>query len=140
MTFREKSAWVMAVLMIVTGLVYGWLVMTLSAALGQTAPPLAAAVPYVLLVVVGSVVLQTVLSLLTPKEAQAPADEREQAVMDRAGSWAGLVTGAGVVCALGWFLVQEDGRMLFHMVLGALIVGQVATHLFEIVLFRRGSH
>ncbi|MFN3857260.1 MAG: hypothetical protein ACK4RV_05870 [Caulobacter sp.] len=139
MSFREKSAWVMALLMAGTGLVYAWLVARISSAMGETAPPLAAAVPYVLAVVVGAIVLQTGLALLSPREASAPADERERGIIDRAGHWSGVVLAAGLAVALAHFLIVGDGRMLFHLALGAMIVGQVAEHVLEIALFRRRS-
>lgn len=138
MSFREKSAWVMAALMCVSGGTYLWLVVTLSLALGQTAPPLAAVIPYVLLVVVGAVVMQTVLALLTPREADAPADEREKQIQLRADAWSGVVLGLGVVTSLGAYVFQNDGPMLFHMVAASLIAAQIAEYAIVIVLFRRG--
>lgn len=138
MSFREKSAWVMAALMTAAGAYYLWWVADLSAALGHTAPPLAAMAPYVCLVVVGSIVVQIVLAALAPKEAGAPADERERQIKLRAGAWSGVVLTVGAVLALGGFLAAADGPALFHAVVASLIVSQIAEYAITIVLYRRG--
>jgi hypothetical protein len=136
MSFREKSAWLMALLMIAAGLYYFHIVSAASRALGETAPP-AVAIAYVILVVAGSVVVQIVLALSSGKEANAPADERERLVRQRAGNWSGLVLATLVVASLGHFLVRADGNMLFHLVVASLIVAQVADYAFQILLLRR---
>lgn len=136
MSFREKSAWVMAALMAVAGLYYFSIVRAASQALGVTAPA-AVVIAFVMLVVIGSIVAQVVLALASPREASAPADERERRVTQRAGHWSGLVLATCAVTALGHFLFCGDGNMLFHLVMGSLIVSQIAEYAFQIVLLRR---
>jgi hypothetical protein len=136
MTFREKSAWLMAILMTAAGLYYLHIVRESSQALRETAPP-AVALAFVFLVVAGSVIAQIVLAVSSPKEAKAPADERERQVEQRAGNWSGLVLATGAVSSLGHFMVYADGNMLFHLVMASLIVAQIADYSFQIVLFRR---
>lgn len=138
MSFREKSAWVMGALMLVAGLYYLSLALQASRAMGGAAPPLAIVAPYILLVVVGSVVVQTILAVLTPREANAPADERERPLLDRAGHWSGYVLAVGALAGLWNFMVHGDGQLMFHIVVGALIVSQIAEYAFQIVLLRRG--
>jgi hypothetical protein len=113
-------------------------VLTVSSAIGRTAPPLAAVIPYVLLVVVGAIILQTALAILTPRAATAPADERERQIQLRAGAWSGVILGVGVMLAMGHFLARGDGAALFHLVAVSLIVSQLAEYGIAIVLFRRG--
>ena len=139
MSFREKSAWFMGALMTIAGLYYLHLALQASNALGGTAPPVAAVAPYVCLVVVGSIVIQTILAVLTPKEANAPADERERPLLDRAGHWSGYVLAVGALAGLWNFMVHGDGQLMFHIVVGALIVSQIAEYAFQIVLLRRGG-
>ena len=136
MSFQEKSAWLMALVMTAAGLYYFHIVRGASQALGETAPP-AIVIAFVFLVVVGSVVAQIALVLWTPKEANVPADERERLVQQRAGHWSGLVLAAGAVSSLGHFLVYADGNMLFHLVMASLIVAQIAEYALQIVLLRR---
>ena len=58
MSFREKSAWVMGVVMLATG---GWYAQLVAAA--PQAPVIGPLIPYVLAVTVLSIVAQTVLAL-----------------------------------------------------------------------------
>ncbi len=139
MSFREKSAWVMAAVMAAAGLYYFNMALAVSREIGWAAPPMAIFIPYVVLVVVGSIIAQTTLAILTPKEANAPADERERPVLDRAGNWSGLVLGFGVVTALLHFLFHEKGNLLFHAIMGSLILSQIAESAFQIALFRRAA-
>jgi len=136
MSFREKSAWLMALLIAAAGLYYFYIVRSASQALGETAPP-EIVIALVIIVVVGSIVAQIVLTLSSLKEASAPADERERLVQQRAGHWSGLVLATGAVSSLGHFMVYSDGNMLFHLVMASLIVAQVAEYAFQIVLLRR---
>jgi hypothetical protein len=126
MSFREKSAWGMGALLGAAGLLYLYLVRAASVSLGETAPP-QLAIAFVLLMVIGAVVVQTVLALSAPRAAGTPADERERIAGDRAGHWSGLLLAAGIVCALGHFMAFGDGNMLFHL----------AEYGLEILLLRR---
>jgi len=123
-------------LMAVTGTYYLLIVRMASQALGETAPA-AVAIGFVILVVIGSIALQVVLAISSPREANEPADERERLVAQRSGSWSGLVLATCVVAALGHFLVRGDGSMLFHLVMGSLIVSQIAEYALQIFLSRR---
>lgn len=137
MSFREKSAWVMGAMMLGAGLFYLNLALAASKGVGSTPPPIAAFLPFTLLVIVASVVAQTMLAILMPKEANAPADERERPALDRAGHWSGLVLGAGVVSSLLFFFQHQDGFLLFHTIMGSLILSQIAEYAFQITLIRR---
>ena len=139
MSFREKSAWVMAVLMTLTGLYYLNLVVGVSRQLGAPAPPVGIFIAYVVLVVIGSVAAQVVLALSAPKEANAPADERERPALQRAGNWSGLVLAGAAVTSLLHYLQHGNGDLLFHTVLGSLIVSQIAEYAFQIALLRRSA-
>jgi hypothetical protein len=139
MSFREKSAWVMAAVMTLAGLYYLRAVVSASDSSGAASPPAGALAGYVCLVVVGSVVAQVVLALSAPKEAAYPADERERPALQRAGHRAGIVLAAGAVLSLGGFLYRPDGNLLFHLVLGSLIASQIAEYAFQIAFLRRGA-
>lgn len=133
MSFRERAAWVMVVLMGLGGLYYLQIVREL----GGAAPPMAVLIPYTALIVVASVVAQAALAICSPREADAPADERERPLLDRAGNWSGWVLGAGVVGSLWHFMFHGDAGVMFHLLLGSLILSQVAEYGFQIFLLRR---
>ena len=135
MSFREKSAWVMAAVMAFAGLYY----FKLGREVGWDAPPFGVFVPFVGLVIVASVVAQTTLAIWTPKEASAPADERERPLLDRAGNWAGWVLAAALVGAMWHFLYHRDANLFFHLAMGSLILSQASEYVFQLVLFRRNG-
>jgi len=132
MPFKEKSAWVMGAIMLATGLWYAQLV-----AAAPDAPVIGPLIPYVLAVIVLSIVAQVGLAIASPKEANAPADEREKIVIDRAGHWSGIVMGVLALAACATYAAAPDGVMLFYSIIGALILAQLAEYVFQIVLFRR---
>lgn len=137
MSFREKSAWVMGALTLAAGLYYLHIGLAASRELGWAAPPVMLFMPFTVLVIVASIVAQALLAILTPKEANAPADERERPLLDRAGNWSGLVLAAGAVTSLIFFIRHQDGALLFHGVMASLIVSQVAEYGLQVMLLRR---
>lgn len=139
MSFKEKSAWVMAAVMTVAGLYYLKIVIDASESIGATAPPMVILIAYVVLVVIAAVNAQIILAISYPKEANAPADERERPALDRAGNWSGYVLAVGVVTSLLHFLAHNDGFLLFHTIMGSLIVSQIAEYGFQILLLRRSA-
>lgn len=139
MSFREKSAWAMAALMIVAGFYYLNLVVGASRELGAAAAPAGIFIAFVILVVIGSVAAQVLLAVTAPRDANAPADERERPLLHQAGHWSGIVLGFGAVASLLHYLQHGSGDLLFHSVLGSLIVSQIAEYVFQILLFRRSA-
>lgn len=132
MSFREKSAWAVALIMLVTGSAYFMLVLA-----NPAAPLIGTILPWTLLVVILSIIVQVGLALSSPKEAQRGADEREQLIGDRAGQRSGLILSTGVACALGVFVIDADGNRLFHLVVASLILSQLADSVYQIVYLRR---
>jgi DNA-binding XRE family transcriptional regulator len=139
-SFREKSAWVMGTLMMGAGLYYLNMVVSASREMSWAAAPVPIFIPFTLFVVVASIVAQVTLGVLTPKDANAPADERERPLLDHAGHWSGVVLGAGAVTSLLHFLYHQNGALLFHMIMGSLILSQIAEYAFQITLIRRNSN
>ena len=139
MPFREKTAWAMTVLLTAGGVFYFDKVVRLSRALGETAPPIIGfVIAYVVLIIIGSIILMSALGASSGKEAEAPADERERRIQDKAGHWSGYMLAFAVFGALLNFSVDGDGNMLFHLVFASLMVSQIAEYVFQIVLYRRG--
>ena len=139
MSFREKTAWGMGLILILAGVWYFQRVIGLSEALGHVAAPnIKFVIGYVVLVVIASIVVNIIIASAAGKEAEAPADEREKVILDRAGHWSGYVLAVGAVAGLWHFGWNSDGNLLFHIVFGALMLSQVAEYAFQIVLFRRG--
>jgi cytochrome b561 len=139
MSFREKTAWGMGLILILAGAWYFSKVVSLSTALGHTSPPdLHFFIGYVVLVVIASIVVNVTLAVTSGKEASVPVDEREKAILDKAGHWSGYVLALGAFSGLWHFGWQDDGNMLFHVIFGSLMLSQIAEYAFQIFLYRRG--
>ncbi|KCZ85455.1 hypothetical protein HAD_07220 [Hyphomonas adhaerens MHS-3] len=139
MSFREKTAWGMGLVLILAGIWYFKRVIGLSEALGETAAPnIRFVIGYIVLIVLASILANILIASTSGKEADAPVDERERAILDKAGHWSGVVLAIGAVAGLWQFGWNNDGNMLFHIVFGALMASQVAEYAFQIFMFRRG--
>ena len=130
MAFRERSAWIMSGILILVGGYY------LKLVIGDGMAPIAAFVPFVLFTIALSIVAQIGLAIASPREAVSPLDERERLVVVKAAHFASYALATGVVVALGQFLMSQDGMKLFHAVLTALILGQLAEYGAQIFLLR----
>ena len=138
--FREKTAWVMAAIMAAGAAFYLNMVTSASRALGQTAPPVVGfVIAYVVVIVIASALFMSALAAASPREANAPADEREKIIGEKAGNWSGYVMVVPAVGALWHYAVNMDANMLFHLVFLCLMLGQISNYVFQIVLYRQAS-
>lgn len=137
MAFQEKSAWVMSVALVLGGVFYFVAVSDLSTAIGQLAPPiLPSIIKYTIILTVVSVVGHIVIAAMTPKDANAPLDEREQTILIRAGHYSSYLLGAGVLLSLGGYLVIHSGDALFYGVFASLMISQFAEYVIRIFYYR----
>ena len=137
MSFREKSAWIMSIALLLGGMVYFSTVVSIWFESGQLASP---AIPLLvtctLVICVLAVIGHIVGATLTPKDAHTAVDERERQIFSRAGHYGSVVSGAGVVMSLGGYLLLQSGDLLFHTVLASLMLGQVADYVLQIRYYR----
>lgn len=131
MSFREKSAWVMAAVLITVGAYYVKLVAM------DGVSPTAAAIPFILITILLSIVASIALAIASPKEASSAADERERIVIDKAAHFSSYVLAVGVLVGLAQFMWSGDGNRMFHIVLTCLILSHVAEYGAQIFLLRR---
>lgn len=139
MSFREISAWVMGALMCATGVHYLKTYIVATKAHGGVSPPLEVFIPYAAFVVVASIVVQVVLASFAPKEADRPPDERERPLLWRAGHWAGLLQGGLCVAAVLYVGHSGDTAILFHLIVGGLIISQIVEYGLQIAFLRLRS-
>ena len=138
MSFREKTAWLMAAALAVTGLWYAQNVAALSGDMGQIAPPsMVMAIEYLVLLIGLVIAGNLVLMAIGPREEDEAMDERDQIIAARAGNASGYILAAGVLSALGHFLFLGDGNALFHGVFLSLVVSNVADYSLQIYFYRR---
>ena len=119
MSFREKTAWISMLSMLGVYGLYFWRVIH--------AGPLAAGFHFgsLLVTIIALVFVQVVLTIavaiFTPREADAPPDEREKLIELRAMriAYSGLATGVAFACFFGAFdppLVFNTNALLFILV------------------------
>lgn len=138
MAFREKLAWTMSIVLILAGGFYVWEVIGYGLALDAVPPPsIKLAIVYVFIVIIGSIIGATSIALQNPQEAGATADERERVILDRAGNWSGYILAFMVIAGTLHYWQYEDGRSMFHWVVGGLMLSQTAEYIFQIYFFRR---
>lgn len=140
MPFREKSAWMMIAALSLASAGYAAIVVNMSHGLEQLAPPL---IPLIVVFTIAVIVLAVgshiLIAVLAPKDANAPADERDRAIASRAGAMSGYVFATGVAFALGHYLMVRDGDVLFYAVFAAWTLAQVSEYAFQIALYRRAA-
>ncbi len=139
MTFHEKSAWAMGILLTLIG---GWYLKTIwdvSIELGETAPPLLglAAIATIALII-GAIITHTLIGISDPEGSDGSEDERDKQVLRRSGNIAGYVLGFGCFAGLWHYVWQQDGNLLFHIIVGSLIASQIAEYVLTILFYRRG--
>lgn len=138
MSFREKSAWITLLsVLLCFGVYYGTMLT------GQVATH--GAVRFLLFVgcVIGLAVLQAglhiVAAVLSPKEAQAPRDERERLIDARAHTFGYYVLVTGVLALAVPGHLGHDVIDLMNFALLAVVVATLAVTVAQIVMYRRGA-
>ena len=138
MAFREISAWIMVLALLLGGAFYARAVAELSAGLGELAPPaLPLVVVYTILLVAVAVVGHIAASVVAYRDAGAPADERDRRIATRASHLSSYVLGAGVVTSLGVYLLSPRGDLLFYLVFASLMLSNLAEYALQILFYRR---
>jgi len=137
MSFREKAAWVS--LVSVAGIygVYFWFVIRAGHA-GQPSPHFfGGLLETVIALVVVQVVLMVAISITSPRDAQAPRDEREKLIELRATrvAYAGLATSVAMACFFGAFnppIVFNTNALLL-----LLVTSEILRSACQIIQYRR---
>lgn len=137
MPFHEKSAWIMSAALLLGGLFYLIAVVLGVSESGQlVSPSIPLIMIYTALLVVAAIVGHIIVAALAPKDANAPADERERQIFNRAGHYSSYVFAFGIIISLGIYLLTKSGDLLFYTVFASLMVGQIAEYFFQILFYR----
>ena len=137
MPFRERSAWIMSAALFLGGLFYFRAVLSAWSESGElVSPGISPILAYTGVLVVLAVVGHIVAAALAPKDADAPVDERERQIFNRAGHYSSYVIAAGIVMSLGLYVLSSSGDLLFYTVFASLLVGQIVEYVLQILFFR----
>jgi Ca2+/Na+ antiporter len=137
MSFREKSAWISLVSM--SG-IYGFYFWSVIHAGHRTDDiRFGGLLGTIIALVVLQVVLTVAVAIFTPKEADAPPDERDKLIELRAMrvAYSGLATGIAFACFFGAFnppIVFNVNALLF-----ILVTAEILRCACQIVQYRRGA-
>ena len=139
MSFHEKSAWIMGLMIAAIGVWYTQTVFQTSLSLGMTAPPNIGLVAVATaMLIIGATVSHIIIAAFNPGESDGTEDERDKQVLRRAGNISGYVLGFGCFAGLWHYFMQRDGDMLFHIVVVSLILSQLAEYILTVIYYRRG--
>ena len=140
MSFREKSAWIS--LLAYLG-IYGFYFARVGSALmrgdADGTPYFAIFAQSVVLFVVVIIIGTVIVAVTAPKDANAPADEREKLILLRANSASGQVLGVGVILTIGVILFGVKDFQVINLLFLSLVVSEIYKNVNQIVLYRRGA-
>lgn len=137
MSFREKSAWISVLSMSVIYGIYFWSVIHGGSKGGRF--HFGGLLGTIITLVILQVVLTIVVAIFSPKDAQAPRDERDKLIELRAMrvAYAGLATSVALACFFGAFdppIVFNTNSLLF-----ILVTAEILRCSCQIVQYRRGA-
>ena len=140
MSFREKSAWISFICILIFGGLYGWHAIRVEFFHAHDSP-----VKYVFTAIAAVVALEIALhvaiALQSPREARTPKDEREQLIDLRASRVAfyALFIGAMAALGLGMHLPGSNRYLLSELLMSAIIATLLIRFGTQIVLYRRDA-
>jgi hypothetical protein len=139
MSFRDKSALVTIVALLIASVVY---VASLVSAAGGKPFVDVAYQPYligfVIVLVIVSVVGQIAVAVRSPKEATAPRDERERIIAWRSTSVSSVVLAIAAFVAITLSLAEIDWFWIANSVLALWVAAEILSGAVALTLSRRG--
>lgn len=139
MSFRDKSALVTIVALLIASVVY---VASLVSAAGGKPLVDVAYQPYligfVIVLVIVSVVGQIAVAVRSPKEATAPRDERERIIAWHSTSVSSVVLAIAAFVAITLSLIEIDWFWIANSVLALWVAAEILSGAVALTLSRRG--
>jgi hypothetical protein len=138
MSFREKSAWISFVLLLVVFGAYFWSVGSVLEGGIEYETGLMVQIGLIIAFVVLEIVLHLAIVVQAPSEARAPRDERERLIEMRSTRIAFHVLVLGALGCVGLMHITRSAWAIGQHVLLAIVVAQLVRFGAQIVYFRRG--
>lgn len=136
MSFREKSAWIgLAAYGVVFGTYFFLLWRSWDELYGRGLGLMVGAV--VMLIIIAAT-LSILAAIAAPKEANAPADERERLIELKTERIASYTLSTGVVCLIGALLIGWNGFLVANLLLAVLVIAELVKAGAQILYFRAG--
>ncbi len=138
MSFREKSAWISFVTILLVFGAYFWNVRQVLAGNVEFGAAFKVEVGLLVAFVVIEIVLHAALAMQAPNEARAPRDEREWLIEMRSTRVAFQVLVVGALACVGLIHITRNAWGIAQHVLLAVVVAQLVRFGGQIFYFRRG--
>ena len=140
MSFREKSAWVMLLAVLVAAVWFFGEVYDPSNArtwLSETTEPLILGVLLALAIV--SVIGHSLIAARSPDEAMEPLDERKRGIVAQSQSFGYNTLIVGVLSSFAFLHINGSLHFFAHLVSFSVFASWLVLYGSQIVLFRRGG-
>src|SRR6266545_7461945 len=135
MSFREKSAWISFVTILLVFGAYFWNVRQVLAGSAEFGTAFEVEIGLIVAFVLIEIVLHIALAMQAPSEARAPRDEREQLIEMRATRVAFQVLVIGALACVGLMHLTRSAWAIGQHVLLAVVVAQLVRFGGQIVYF-----
>jgi hypothetical protein len=136
MSFREKTAWISVILLVVLfGPYFGRVALAMA---GKTHVHGGTQFAMVAVFVVLEIVLRLAIAIQSPRDARAPRDEREDLIDMKATRAAFYVLLGGVLVAIFTLHFPVSVWMLSQFVLFSVVLAELVRFGGQIRMFRRG--
>ena len=136
MSFREQSAWISLVLILLVFGPYFWLVGR--ALHGEIHVHAGVQFALIAVFVVLEIVVHVAVALQSPRDARAPKDEREDLIDLRATRTAFYVLLLGALASIFTMHLRVNVWTMSQCVLFAVVAAELVKFASQIVYFRRG--
>lgn len=136
MSFKERSAWIMVVALLISGIFYFQNVYEVIMAAEIVEIRFSLLIVFTLILISAAIVGHTLIAAFNPEEANEASDERDKRVVEKAGHISGMVFGFLTITSLLAFVVFQVGSLLFYAVLGSLIIAQTFEYGLQIYFYR----
>jgi hypothetical protein len=141
MSFREKSAWISFVCLLLFGALYAWHAVSGATFRALGIGPMVFVFGTLVALVALEIALHIAIAIQSPNEARTPRDEREQLIDLRASRVAfyTLLTGTFASIAAGMHLPGGNRLLMSNWMMGSIIVTGLVRFGTQIVLSRRDA-
>jgi hypothetical protein len=139
MSFREKSAWISFVLILIFAAL--WLRNVIQVEFyGMRQNPMHFFFAMLTALIAAEIALHVAIALQSPREARTPKDERERLIDFKASRIAFYVLMVGAWTSIGTLHLPNSSRFLMaQFLMGSIIIAVLTRFATQIVLYRRDA-
>ena len=138
MSFREKSAWISLISMLLVSLIYFSRGALRTLAPRPSSSQFHALILCVVLLVAIEMVAHVVVAMRAPKDAQAPKDERERFIALKAVYISAHVFAVGSLLTISSIHIGANAIFLANGILLSFVIAQIVKYGARINYYRRG--